>query len=150
MEGARLPWDGSARNGLPESAGGYAHPGWVGGQPSAADNPTHDGICRGCHMPVSSRVHKARCLGQLDGPPPGEDCGTAEGYRRHLNAGEVADDWCLAAWALRSRQQRAAHDPRACQACGYKLGSKRCAAACGPGAGVPLAAAGVRPAPLKH
>lgn len=145
MDGARLPWsdsarNGSARNGLPLAAGGYAHPGWVGGQPSAADNPPRDGGCRNCHLPVSSKVHKARCLGQLEGPRGA--CGTAEGYRQHMNAGEVADDWCLAAWALRSRQQRAAHDPTKCQACGYKLGSKRCAAACGPGAGVPLAAAG--------
>lgn len=137
MRGAALPWRGSARNGLPEGRpGGYVHPGWVGGRPSAADNPVRGGCCSTCGMAPSSSVHKARCLDRPQGPPLDPLCGTVEGYRQHLNRGQVADAWCLAVWALRSRLDRARHDPTKCQACGYMLSSRGCVRECGPGAGV--------------
>jgi hypothetical protein len=129
MRPAREPW-GSDRNGLP-AAGRYVHPGWVDGRPSAADNPPRDGSCGKCGGSRSSQRHRTLCLG-LDpvpatGPDP-EQCGTVQGYRLHLALGQAADPACLAAWALASRLDRARTDPTKCQSCGFKDGSKKCAA----------------------
>ena len=76
---------GGPRNGLPE-AGGYVHPGWVNGVPSAADNPTDsatraeairqgrsrkhrqqhliaEGRCPDCTYPLDSYGHDVACGG---------------------------------------------------------------------------------------
>ena len=73
---------GGPRNGLPE-AGGYVHPGWVNGVPSAADNPadsaahaeairqgrfrkrlTAEGRCPDCTYPLDSYGHDVTCGGE--------------------------------------------------------------------------------------
>ena len=73
---------GSPRNGLPD-IGAYHHPGWVGGVPSAADNPegseerseairqrlrqlredalTAEGTCPECTYPFGSYGHYVAC-----------------------------------------------------------------------------------------
>ena len=141
--GGALPWQGSARNGLPERSGNYVHPGWTNGKPSAADNP-EPGCCAGCGHPTTSSSHRIRCLGKT----PAEErqrqelahgshelCGTMEGWWLHQRLQQAACQACLAAWALSKRLEQAIGNPTKCQACGYKLNSKRCAGVCGPGGG---------------
>jgi hypothetical protein len=60
---------GGRCNGLPERRD-YVHPGWVGGVPSAADNPAvqagltlRPGMCDDCLAFRNSKKHRRECLG---------------------------------------------------------------------------------------